>query len=95
MESSDSIGKVEHHLWHERAGLEIAPSLELEQVSLCPDYHTLVEALANPSHGAIVVARQRRRSRSQYSGMARREALAQLTIVKPRAPGRCRAGNRA
>jgi hypothetical protein len=51
MELSHSVGEVEDYLRHERTGLQIAPSLELEQVPLGPDYHPNLESLTNPSHG--------------------------------------------
>jgi hypothetical protein len=58
MQLSYGIGKIEDHLRHERAGLHVAPSLQLEQVSLRPDDDAPVEALANPSHGVDPSRRQ-------------------------------------
>ncbi len=41
MEGDDRLGSVEHDLGHERAGLDVAATLELEEVALGADHRAV------------------------------------------------------
>ena len=45
----DELGMIEHDLGDERAGLEVAPPLELEEVALGADHRPRLQALQQPS----------------------------------------------
>jgi hypothetical protein len=45
VELCNRLRVIKHNLGHERAGLHIAASLELEQISLCADHGIGLEPL--------------------------------------------------
>ena len=64
VQTADDVGVLEHDLGDERAGLQEAPALELEQVALGADHRTGGEAVAESAagggrsrHGATLTAR--------------------------------------
>jgi hypothetical protein len=40
VQSGYHIGLLEHHLWYERPGLQVAAALELEQIPLGADHRS-------------------------------------------------------
>jgi hypothetical protein len=50
------VGKVQHHLWHERPGLDVAPAFQLEDVTLGAEHGAGAQAFRKrSSHDATPV----------------------------------------
>ena len=65
----DDLGMVEHDLGHERAGLQVAAPLELEEIALGADHRALVEPLEEPfAHEPIMSERTSSTTGSRSGG---------------------------
>jgi hypothetical protein len=50
VQPGDHLRLIEHHLWHERPGLQVAAALELEQIPLGADHRSGREPIEKPTH---------------------------------------------
>ena len=55
MELGDQLRFVQHHLRDERPGLQVTPSLELEEVTLSTDHRPGVQPIDEPAHNVCHV----------------------------------------